>query len=45
MAISAWSDHPFGSARLIRWDGEEEEELVRWDADGGIFDVTHVKVG
>ena len=44
LAISSWKNEPLGSARLIKWEGEVEEEIVRWGAEGGIFDVIHVKM-
>jgi SPRY domain len=44
LKVCTWTNHPPGSARLIKWDDVEEPELVRWDADDGTFDVTHVKL-
>jgi SPRY domain len=44
LQVATWAGHPPGSARLIKWDDEIEPELVRWDADNGTFDVTHIKI-
>ena len=44
LQVSTWPSHPPGSARLIKWDDELEPELVRWDAENGTFDVTHIKL-
>jgi hypothetical protein len=42
--IGSWNDQAPGSARLVQWEGGSAPEWVRWDADGGVFDVTHVRV-
>ena len=44
LEVGQWPLHHLGSARLIKWDDVAEPELVRWDADDGKFDVTHVKM-
>lgn len=44
LEVAQWPLHHLGSARLIKWDDVLEPELVRWDAEDGKFDVTHVKM-
>ena len=44
VGVAAWGDEPLGSARIVKWDDEVDSEIMRWDAEDGNFDMTHVKI-